>query len=193
MKALSLWQPYASAIALGIKTFETRTWSTNYRGELAIHAAKTRVGWQDCEPEFLRELARRQYASTHAPLAGAFFPDKALAPEFPREADFPHGAIVAIVEIVDCIRMTSDFIEAQSILERLAGDWRVGRYAWKFSECRVVDPPIFVRGAQALFEVDFGPTNHSPARANLPTLFDEVTTSPRLRRGSDGIVRTHTG
>lgn len=38
MKALSLWQPWASLVALGEKRIETREWSTRYRGELAIHA-----------------------------------------------------------------------------------------------------------------------------------------------------------
>ena len=40
MKALSLWQPWASAILLGHKRIETRHWSTRYRGPLLIHAAK---------------------------------------------------------------------------------------------------------------------------------------------------------
>lgn len=42
MKALSLWQPWASAIALGAKRVETRSWETLYRGPLLIHAAKRR-------------------------------------------------------------------------------------------------------------------------------------------------------
>ncbi len=39
MKALSLRQPWASLIADGHKTIETRTWRTHYRGPLAIHAS----------------------------------------------------------------------------------------------------------------------------------------------------------
>lgn len=35
---LSLWQPWASLMALGIKSIETRSWSTSYRGRLAIAA-----------------------------------------------------------------------------------------------------------------------------------------------------------
>src|SRR3546814_15511313 len=49
VKAISLWQPLASAIALGHTSIETRHWPTKYRGELAIHAA-TRFGPD--EPEF---------------------------------------------------------------------------------------------------------------------------------------------
>ena len=40
MKALSLWQPWASLIAAGVKKVETRHWPTAYRGPIAIHAAK---------------------------------------------------------------------------------------------------------------------------------------------------------
>ena len=39
MRALSLRQPWASLIADGHKTIETRTWRTRYRGPLAIHAS----------------------------------------------------------------------------------------------------------------------------------------------------------
>lgn len=43
MKALSLIQPYASLIAVGKKTIETRTWSTKYRGKLLIVSSKKPV------------------------------------------------------------------------------------------------------------------------------------------------------
>ena len=38
MKALTVRQPWASLIADGRKTIEVRSWHTNYRGALAIHA-----------------------------------------------------------------------------------------------------------------------------------------------------------
>lgn len=40
MKAISLWQPWASLIAVGLKTYETRSWSTKHRGPLLICSAK---------------------------------------------------------------------------------------------------------------------------------------------------------
>lgn len=40
MKALSIHQPWASKIESGDKTIETRTWSTNYRGEILIVSAR---------------------------------------------------------------------------------------------------------------------------------------------------------
>lgn len=40
VKAITLYQPWASAVALGYKTIETRSWPTRYRGPLAIHAGR---------------------------------------------------------------------------------------------------------------------------------------------------------
>jgi len=39
---LTICQPWAWAIAAGHKRVENRTWPTNYRGRLAIHAGKSR-------------------------------------------------------------------------------------------------------------------------------------------------------
>jgi len=41
MKALSVKQPWANLIAAGEKTIETRTWATDYRGELLIVSSKS--------------------------------------------------------------------------------------------------------------------------------------------------------
>ena len=43
MKAITIWQPWASLLACGGKRFETRSWATSYRGPIAIHAAKKSV------------------------------------------------------------------------------------------------------------------------------------------------------
>jgi hypothetical protein len=41
VKALSIRQPWAELIIRGIKDVENRSWSTEHRGPLAIHAART--------------------------------------------------------------------------------------------------------------------------------------------------------
>jgi len=38
MKCLTISQPHATLIMLGVKMFETRSWRTYYKGDLAIHA-----------------------------------------------------------------------------------------------------------------------------------------------------------
>ena len=40
MKCLSLLQPYAWCVAIGLKPLETRKWATTYRGPLLIAASK---------------------------------------------------------------------------------------------------------------------------------------------------------
>jgi hypothetical protein len=40
MKCLSLKQPYAELLVSGKKTIELRTWNTNFRGQLLVHASK---------------------------------------------------------------------------------------------------------------------------------------------------------
>jgi hypothetical protein len=40
MRALSVQQPFAELIVRGLKILETRTWPTDYRGPLLIHAAR---------------------------------------------------------------------------------------------------------------------------------------------------------
>ena len=40
MKVITVKQPFASLIATGLKEYEFRTWKTNYRGEILIHAGK---------------------------------------------------------------------------------------------------------------------------------------------------------
>lgn len=43
MKALSVKQPHAGLICIGMKGIETRTWATTYRGPLLIVASKRPV------------------------------------------------------------------------------------------------------------------------------------------------------
>jgi len=40
MKVLSIQQPWAELICMGIKDVENRSWNTNFRGEFLIHASK---------------------------------------------------------------------------------------------------------------------------------------------------------
>ena len=43
MKVLSLKEPFATLIKNKKKLVETRSWNTNYRGELYIHASVTKI------------------------------------------------------------------------------------------------------------------------------------------------------
>lgn len=41
MKVITIKQPFATLIVEGLKRYEFRTWKTNYRGEILIHAGKS--------------------------------------------------------------------------------------------------------------------------------------------------------
>ncbi len=89
MKALSLTQPWASLVAIGAKNIETRSWSTGYRGWLAIHASKAFPGGARAlcfEEPFYSALHKAGLADITVPgLLGV--------------ERLPQGAIVAVVNL----------------------------------------------------------------------------------------------
>lgn len=126
MKALTLTQPWATLVATGAKKIETRSWSTKYRGELAIHAAK---GF----PKAARDFAMTERTLGRVP------------------SRLPLGAVLAIVRLVD-VRATFMFDGEISALERLYGDYSEGRYGWVLELVETFDEPIPAKGALGLWE-----------------------------------------
>lgn len=124
MKAISLYEPWATLVALGLKRYETRYWKIFYRGPLLICASKNKL-------PFI-EIASLLYAAK-------------LTTE-----DLQYGKILAVVDLVE-IFPTNNLIVPDS--ERKWGDFTWGRYAWQFTNIRrLVNPPV-VRGRQGLFNV----------------------------------------
>lgn len=126
IKALSLWQPWASLIAAGVKRHETRHWSTAYRGPLAIHASKT------------------------LDLAGA--PEELCialwGPSWSRQ--LPLGAMVAIGELKRC-GPAMDAAPRLTRADRESGNYAPGRFAWAIDGVRPLAEPISTLGRQGLF------------------------------------------
>lgn len=90
MKALSLKQPWAGMIARGQKTIETRTWSTSYRGPLAIHASQpdgcivATAFLTDCRPMVFSDiLAARLHAFEEGRFAWDLSGIRAVSPGIP--------------------------------------------------------------------------------------------------------------
>jgi len=143
MKIITLHQPYASLIAKGFKKYETRSWSTNYRGKLAIHSAKrlpdfeTVMRLRDVFPSI-----SRAFSSTTANYTKA-------------ESDLmPLGSIVAIADLIGCELMFSTMISEQSQLELAVGNWAVGSYAWLLENVIALPTPIPYKGSQGLTNID---------------------------------------
>jgi hypothetical protein len=131
MKAISLWQPWATLIAIGAKHFETRSWDTDYRGPLAIHAAKRRVSTSKLNPAIVRTLLNAGINST---------------------GQLPYGCIVCTVDLVDVLyteeaRKCSFWHEKEIYF----GDYAPGRYAWRLDNLRLIDN-IPAKGSQGFWE-----------------------------------------
>lgn len=154
MKALTLTQPWATLIASGAKTIETRSWSTRYRGPLAIHAGK---GIGEFESEgALWVLALSEPFRTALADADIYNP-----------GTLPRGAIVATCHLVSIEEMLPGDQKMDGIWriigskrmcwlltnrERAFGDFSAGRFAWLLADVRSLATPIPARGQLGLWE-----------------------------------------
>lgn len=128
MKVLTIKQPWASLIMLGLKKYEFRSWKTDYRGELLIHAGK------GIDKDGMERL-------------------KKYIPE-----DIPYEGIIGKVRLIDCIKTSSEFydkvqkenkdIYAKSVFNQ--------DYAWQMEVIEVYDNPIKVKGKLRLWNYEGG-------------------------------------
>jgi hypothetical protein len=133
MKALTVWQPHASFIIHGLKKFETRSWSTNFRGHLGIHAAKYRV--------FKPPMPNRDKPIEVAQFINCIH----------RIDAFPSGVILGIVDLIEIHRIDAKFWDRLSFTEYVLGDYHIGRFAWELEVIEIFDDPILARGYQRLW------------------------------------------
>lgn len=135
MKALTIWQPYASLIAKGQKGYETRGFRTHYRGPLLIHSGQRPMRW-----------ILKHSDEDALDVAIEFFGMEDLL-------TLPVGSAICVVDLVDCIEMTPAFIQKQNPTELAVGDWKPGRFAWKLENPRELDP-VELLGKQGLWNAD---------------------------------------
>lgn len=165
MKALTLHQPWASLIALGAKTIETRSWPTKYRGSLAIHAGARKPRSVFTDPRGPTEPVTDLVA-----MASCY--EWYENPDGSGEGEYvwcgPLGAVVATCELVDVV--TTDhpgelpgwialdtrgapYVDAN---EAALGDYTPGRYAWLLGNIVPLDQPIPAKGRQGIWEWTHG-------------------------------------
>jgi len=132
LRVLSLWEPWATLMAPGEKRFETRSWTTSYRGLVCIHAAKKPI-------DFDEVMA--------TPPFGAVLQKHAITQD---KLGFGH---VLAVGKLNCIIKAGSFASAMSDAgcEWEFGDYSAGRFAWHFPDLKRLDIPIPLRASQGLF------------------------------------------
>jgi activating signal cointegrator 1 len=105
--AITLWQPWASLVACGAKTWETRGWPTKYRGPLRIHAAARRppVVWH-------HDVNRDAPPEVDLVAMGSCWEWTENVDDYTSGGRYdwvgPLGAVVATANLVDCVPITYD-------------------------------------------------------------------------------------
>lgn len=136
MKALPLWQPWATLVAIGAKRVETRDYAPQrvglyYGQRIAIHATRT-----------TREL----HVCDHEPFS-----------RFVRDSSqLPLGAIVATCRLDRASEITVESAEQlfeRNLQEFEFGNYEPGRWAWVLKDVEQLAEPVPFRGSQGTFDV----------------------------------------
>lgn len=123
MRILTIRQPWASYVIAGIKDVENRSWVTNFRGIIGIHAAKRMADIGDMERA--ERIARKAYSQEALSRAQSYL-------------DI-YGAIIGTVELADII------IDSVSV-------WAdKGQNHWVISRPTIFERPIWVPGQRGLW------------------------------------------
>lgn len=132
MKAFSIKQPWATAIAQGHKTLEIRTWKTKYRGPLLICSSAKPAPFVKADFKRMNEFGE----------VYTYYPDD---PE--NGAWNQYGKAICTVELTDCRPFTPADAEAAMC------DFEYGLYAWEFQKAQEITP-FPVKGKLSFFNVE---------------------------------------
>ncbi len=180
MKAISLWQPWASLIACGAKPYETRDWAPprDLIGQtIAICAAKK---IDKDAAQMAEELMYGQF-DNHGGLAErleASWGNEAISDDLMGkfgQALMPIGCVVCTARLDAAFRMggraEGTAAPAANVIERITsrempdcftvryddfGNYEPGRWAWLLRDIKPLIPPPPVKGAQGFFNLPQG-------------------------------------
>ena len=129
MKVLTIKEPFATLIMNKIKHIETRSWKTNYRGEIFIQASISKIKKEIYERKELVKLFE--------------------------SLDMHYGNIICKAYLKDCIYMDEDFINKIKLnnQEYVCGHYDIGRYAWILDDIEIIKP-IKVKGKLGIWNYD---------------------------------------
>ena len=142
-KAITIKQPWASLIVDGLKDIENRTWKTKFRGRVLVHSGMDNK-WERLSISAM--LTEEQF--------NLCFDNEFL------EQEFPYGAIIGSVEIVDCV-INHESIWAEKIkasdmlLYHIANTKPPVIYNWVLANPIKFDKPIYnVKGKLSFWDYE---------------------------------------
>ena len=126
VKALTIKQPWASLIVDGYKCYEFRSWKTNYRGKILIHAGK------NLEKEMLNRFSCYSLEYELGAIIG--------------EADLV-DCILVDEQFNNELRKINAIVYGRSN--------HVETYAWKLENIKKYDKPVYINGKLGLWNYNF--------------------------------------
>lgn len=164
MRAITIQQPWALFVCLGLKTYETRTWKCHKHGPLLIHAGNT---WSQRNKDVWKIF-------------------KSYWPRL-NEYKIELGAIIGQVDMVAC--PTTDYVRSQIFtFESMAGDFGPNRYAWFLKNACLFSYPISFKGKQGFFDVPISPRKEFEIKRlseiERQVIFQDSTPWPDLEDGT---------
>lgn len=144
MRAISLWQPWASLLVNGEKKIETRSWPIKgpFPQVVAIHAAKK---WD----MNLKKLCRDD------PFRESLIKCGWCRGDLLSLASVPLGAIVGFVKVFSCIH--TEYLNPDA-KEKAFGDFGHGRFGWICESSFALPTSIPCVGRQGFFNVELPPS-----------------------------------
>lgn len=135
MKVLSLLQPWATLVVIGAKKFECRSWNTNYRGPIIIHASG-------------KKPSRREKL---------FFRKADFFRNYIDDMDYlPFGPLIGKVILKEIFR-TEWLLQNLEVAPKLNweqelafDDYSSNRYAWQLEEAEAFSATLPIKGRLGL-------------------------------------------
>lgn len=151
MKACSIKQPWASLIAYGIKDIENRTWKTNFRGRIYIHASGRWVQRPSDMNTFAllyNDAQWMEIIKKHENFSSFLVANPQVDPKLPL------SAIIGEVDIVDCV-INHPSIWAEKTETSAGYPIKHIIYNWVLANAVIYDEPILnVKGKLSLWEYE---------------------------------------
>lgn len=125
MKVLTIKEPWASLIINGYKEYEFRSWKTNYRGKILIHAGMT------LEKNMINRFKKYNLDYSQGAIIG--------------EAEIT-DCIKVNEKFICKLRKLDEVVYEKSN--------HVENYAWKLDNIKKYDKPIYIKGKLGLWNYD---------------------------------------
>jgi hypothetical protein len=133
VRCLTVRQPWATFLATGVKRFETRSWSTRYRGPLAIHASS--------------KFGQEERSACSDPLAASALRRCGYTDPL---VELPRGVILAI-GVLSSVSRTEELRGSIDVEESAFGCYLDNRFAWELRQVVLLAKPVVARGRLGLW------------------------------------------